>query len=190
MFSTWIGFFLHFKETVKIKFADVSLTLLKKHKIFPEFCDIEKKNLFNTEVGKWGRNAQHYIENRHKDQFIFGDKLQKHVVVTLCSDRSLCVYRRIFMKIFVSSTEFCPRNKSYKFKLIWFFATCCSNKIQLCTQRFSQKFSSRVDFHANTRKIYMRKWNRGNVWKALHNLAQLSRLRVTVHTLPPFYLRR
>ena len=189
MFSTWIGFFLHFKETVMIKFADVSLTLLKNQD-FPSILWRRKKNLFNTEVGKWGRNAQHCIKKRHKGQFIFSDKLQQHVVLTLCSDRSLCVYWRIFMKIFVSSTEFCACNRLHNFKLIWFFVTCCSNKIQLWTQRFSQKFSSRVDFHANACKIYVRKWNRGNVWKALHNLAQLSRLRVTVHTLAVFYLCR
>ena len=107
---------------------------------------------------------------------MFGNKLQQHVVVTLCSDRPLCVYWRFFVKISVSSTEFHPHNTSHKFKLIWFFATCCSNKIQLRTQRFSQKFSSRVDFHENACKIYLHKWNRDNVSKGLRNLAQLSLL--------------
>ena len=36
----------------------------------------------------------------------------------------------------------CRRNKSHRFSLIWFFATCCSDKILLRRQRFSQKFSS------------------------------------------------
>ena len=47
-----------------------------------------------------------------------------------------------FVKIFVAATEFCRRNKSHRFSLIWFFATCCSDKILLRRQRFSQKFSS------------------------------------------------
>ena len=47
-----------------------------------------------------------------------------------------------FVKIFVAPTEFCRRNKSHRFSLIWFFATCCSDKILLRRQRFSQKFSS------------------------------------------------
>ena len=47
-----------------------------------------------------------------------------------------------FVKIFVAATEFCRHNKSHWFSLIWFFATCCSDKILLRRQRFSQKFSS------------------------------------------------
>ena len=58
------------------------------------------------------------------------------------SDKSLRVYRWIHMQIFVSATEFCRRNKSHKFSLIWFCATCCCDKILLRRQRFSQKFSS------------------------------------------------
>ena len=34
------------------------------------------------------------------------------------SDKSLGVYWRIFVKIFVSATDFCRRNKSHKFRLI------------------------------------------------------------------------
>ena len=58
-----------------------------------------------------------------------------------CSDKLLCVIRRIFVKIFVSATEFYC-NKSHKFSLIRFCETCCSDKILLRRQRFSQKFSS------------------------------------------------
>ena len=61
---------------------------------------------------------------------------------TLRSDKPLRVYRWIHMQIFVSATEFCRRNKSHKFSLIWFRATCCGDKILLRRQRFSQKFSS------------------------------------------------
>ena len=46
---------------------------------------------------------------------------RKHFLCRLAthsSDKSLRVYWRIFVKIFVSATEFCRRNKSHKFRLI------------------------------------------------------------------------
>ena len=50
---------------------------------------------------------------------------------------------------FVSATEFFGRNKSHKFSLIWFCATCCggrcgdkTNSVAGMWQRCSQKFSS------------------------------------------------
>ena len=50
---------------------------------------------------------------------------------------------------FVSATEFFGRNKSHKFSLIWFCATCCggrcgdkTNSVAGMCQRCSQKFSS------------------------------------------------
>ena len=61
---------------------------------------------------------------------------------TSCSDKSLRVYWKIFVKIFVSETEFCRCNKSQKIMSDWICATCCGNKILLQLQRFSQKFSS------------------------------------------------
>ena len=61
---------------------------------------------------------------------------------TSCSDKSLRVYWRIFVKIFVSETEFCRYSKSQKIMSDWICATCCGNKILLQLQRFSQKFSS------------------------------------------------
>ena len=57
------------------------------------------------------------------------------------SNKLLCVNWRIFVKIFVSATEFYC-NKSHKFSLIRFCETCCGDKILLKRQRFSQKFSS------------------------------------------------
>jgi len=57
------------------------------------------------------------------------------------SNKLLCVNWRIFVKIFVSATEFYS-NKLLKFSLIRFCETCCSDKILLRRQRFSQKFSS------------------------------------------------
>ena len=41
-----------------------------------------------------------------KGQYTLGDKLQQHVAATRCSDKSLHVYWRIFVKIFVAATEF------------------------------------------------------------------------------------
>ena len=61
-----------------------------------------------------------------------GDTLQRQI--------TSCVLEN-FVKIFVATTEFCCHNKS-RFSLIWFLAPCCSNKILLQRQRFSQKFSS------------------------------------------------
>ena len=58
------------------------------------------------------------------------------------SDKSLRVYQRIFVKIFVSTAKFYCHNKLHKFCLIWFFATCRRDKSLLQRQRFSKKFSS------------------------------------------------
>ena len=95
-----------------------------------------------------------------KGRYTLGDKLQQQVAAT---DHSVCTgsatsYSNIsrrqsqlqiascvlgnFVKIFVSPTEFCRCNKSHKFWLIWFFATCCCDKILLQRQRFSHNFSS------------------------------------------------
>ena len=46
------------------------------------------------------------------------DKLQQHVVATHRSDKSLCVYWRDLVKMFVSAMEFCRRDNSHKFCLI------------------------------------------------------------------------
>ena len=53
-----------------------------------------------------------------KGWYTLGDKFQQHVEATHCSDKSLRVYWRIFVKIFVAATEFCRRNKSHRFSLI------------------------------------------------------------------------
>ena len=68
--------------------------------------------------------------------------MQQHVAATHRSDKSLRVYWGNFVKIFVSSTEFCRCNNLHKFCQIWFFATCCCDKILLQRKRFSQNFSS------------------------------------------------
>ena len=90
--------------------------------------------------------------------YTLGDMSLQHFAAinhTVCTGRAIsCVTRRsdkplgaysvwwISVQIFVSATEFCRLNKSHKFSLIWFFATCCRDKIMSRRQRFSQKFSS------------------------------------------------
>ena len=91
-----------------------------------------------------------------KGRYTLGHKLQQQVVAR---DHSVCtgpatscsntLRRHIassvlekFVKIFVSATEFCRRDKSHKFCPIWFFATCCCDKILLQRERLSQKLSS------------------------------------------------
>ena len=61
------------------------------------------------------------------------------MAATFYSDKSLRVYWRPFVKIFVAVIEFCRRSKSHN---VFFFATCCSEKILSQRQRFSQQVSS------------------------------------------------
>lgn len=64
--------------------------------------------------------------------------------ITLQRQIASCfIYWRVFVKIFVSATGFCNRNKAHKFCLIWFSVTCCGDKIMLQRRRFSQNSSSR-----------------------------------------------
>ena len=48
------------------------------------------------------------VDESFKGRYTLGDKLQQHVAATYCSDKSLRVYWRIFVKIFVAATEFVP----------------------------------------------------------------------------------
>ena len=66
--------------------------------------------------------------------------MQQHVVTTRCSDKPLHVYWRIFVKIFVSATEFCHSNMLQKIKSDRICATCRRDKILLQGQRFFSKF--------------------------------------------------
>ena len=70
------------------------------------------------------------------------DKLQQHVPTTCRSDKSLRVNWRIFVKIFVSVTEFCRSNMLQKIKSDKICATCRGDKTLLQRERFSQNFSS------------------------------------------------
>ena len=64
---------------------------------------------------------------------------QTETLATQASDTWLRVYWKIFVKIFVYATEFCRRNNSHKFRLIWLFAAYYCNKILLRRQRFCGK---------------------------------------------------
>ena len=81
-----------------------------------------------------------------KGQYTLGDKLQQHVAATRCNDKSQrqiasCVLEN-FCENLCRCNRICRPNKLHRFSLIWFFATCCSDKILLRRQKFSQKFSS------------------------------------------------
>ena len=67
------------------------------------------------------------------------------VAATKCGDTSQrqiapCVLEN-FCENLCRCNRICRRNKSHRFSLTLFFATCCSGKILLRKQRFSQKFS-------------------------------------------------
>ena len=56
---------------------------------------------------------------------------RQQVAPTCCDDTSLRVYWRIFVKIFVSATEFCRSDTLQKIKSDRICATCRGNKILL-----------------------------------------------------------
>ena len=92
-----------------------------------------------------GRQARNFTTNVPKilefissSEQIFSENW-RWVNLIDCSHKSLRVHRRNFVKIFVSERECCRREKSHKFCLIWFFATCCCDKILSQRQRFSQR---------------------------------------------------
>ena len=81
-----------------------------------------------------------------KGPYTLGDKLQKRVSATRCSDKSFRVYWRIFEKIFVFATEFCRSKVSQKnqirqnlYDLLRRQKFCCRYK------DFHKKFSSTRD---------------------------------------------
>ena len=76
-----------------------------------------------------------------KGRYTLSDKFQQPVVATRRIDKSVHMYWRISVKIFVSSTEFCRSNMSQKIKS----ENLCDStrqQILLQRQRFSQKFPS------------------------------------------------
>ena len=70
-------------------------------------------------------------QSLNSGRYTLGDRLQQLV--------ALLVYWRIFVKVFVSTTEFCRRKMLQKIKSDRIYATCCSNKILLHCQRFFTK---------------------------------------------------
>ena len=132
------------------------------------------------------------------------------------SNKSLRVNGEIFKESFVSATKFCRRNKSHKFCLIWFSATCCSDKILLLRQRFSQKFfSTHVRFVAATCRcnllpsvyrpsnstletlsfprdcciIFCEEIKQGNVWKVARRCLSWTSLNFYVYAWPFIQVR-
>ena len=78
-----------------------------------------------------------------KGWYTLGNKLQQHVTTTRRSDKSLRVYWRIFVKIFVSAYhEFCRSNMLQKIKLARICATChCRVKKFCCRDKDFYKIS-------------------------------------------------
>ena len=69
-----------------------------------------------------------------KGRYTLGDKLQQHVAVTHCSEKSLRVYWKICVKISVSATEFvaatcCKKSNQTEFvRLVAATKFCCRDK--------------------------------------------------------------
>ena len=80
-------------------------------------------------------SATSWFEGRYTP----GDKLQQCVAATRCSDKSLCVYWRIFMIILpAAATECCRCSKSHKFSLIWFLRHAAATKFCCGDEDFHQ----------------------------------------------------
>ena len=92
----------------------------------------------------WLKVGTHLVTCWYKtlqQQITFFAQVGQQVARNITATNHL-VYRRMFVKNFVSATEFSCCNKSQKFNLIWFWDTCCSDKILLPRQTVWQKFSS------------------------------------------------
>ena len=75
------------------------------------------------------------LPNDYKGRYTLGDKLLQHVAATRCSDKSLRVYWRIFVKIFVAATEFVAatsRTNSVRLDFLRRVAATCR---LVCTDR-------------------------------------------------------
>ena len=70
-------------------------------------------------------------QSLNSGRYTLGDRLQQLV--------ALLVYWRIFVKVFVSTTEFCRCKMLQKIKSDRICATCCGDKILLQCQRFVTK---------------------------------------------------
>ena len=64
--------------------------------------------------------------------------LRRHIA----TNRFVCTGEVLWKSLPLQQNFVAACNKSHKFCQIWFFATCCCDKILLQRQRFSQNFSS------------------------------------------------
>ena len=91
-------------------------------------------------------NSEYWIftwEHAHKQsRNTLGDKLRQYVATTRRSDKSLRVSGEMFVKIFVSATEFCRCNKSQKNQIRLNLYDVLWQQNLLQRQRFLQKFSN------------------------------------------------
>ena len=82
----------------------------------------------------WRSSCEHFRVINCKGRYTLGDKLQQLVAATRCNDKSLRVYWRIFVKIFVAATEFVAatsRTDSVWFDFLRLVAAtklCCGDK--------------------------------------------------------------
>ena len=84
-----------------------------------------------------------------KGRYTLGDKLQQPVVATRRIDKSVHVYWRISVKIFVSSREFCRSNMSQKIKS----ENLCASMWQQNSVEYFLQFVA-VFCHVIARKLY------------------------------------
>ena len=102
-----------FKVTKYKGFYSFQLEKNTKRKVLKlnTFYLVEKNGSFSCSVDrKLGSSMTIYCTfHKHansKGRYTLGDKSQQHVAATSCIDKSLSVYWRIFVKIFVAATEF------------------------------------------------------------------------------------
>ena len=110
-----------------IQFANKETLLCSSHCL--SFYQVKEKLFFQSkEIFQKRGICGHWCATQHEGWYARGDRL-------------LWVYWRIFLKIFVSATDFCRGHMLQKIKSDRICATCYGNKILLWRQRFSQKFS-------------------------------------------------
>ena len=83
-----------------------------------------------------------HFRRSYLQRYTLGDKLQQHGEAPFSQQQIASCVLENFCENLCRCNRICRRNKSHRFSLIWFFATCCSDKIPLQRQRFSPKFSS------------------------------------------------
>ena len=107
------------------------------------FC--EKQRTQSSEDLRSVHTRRQVAATSRGDQITPCVQVRRLVAATRRSDKSLRVYWIIFVKLFVSATEFCRCNTSQKIKSDWSCATCWGDKFLLQRQRFSQKILQYYD---------------------------------------------